>query len=199
MLETVQNIIREGIVTARASFIYTHLVFFVILGGSFSITNLSSGFDHISASSAKYIFSQSSLPKASQQELREEHFKSIDMVQEGLIFACAFGGGLVGAYCGLAAGLIHVVIKENEKRLNKMAQAFALAVCTAMLFGPATINYFLWPCHISLMFLVGGLFSSGCMLIWAAYHAILNRMVSKAQRDGIAGVISEIPGVGKGG
>lgn len=188
-----------SVMNPTVSIVFTHLLVIVSVVAFGTVASIKANFDKIAQSATKYASIQrtGNMVGAISDTPTNGTAGNIESVNDAIMFLLCSGGGLIGAYCGVASGLIPIDRHDPAKRSGKIAQALSLAVCTSMLGAPVTVHYCFHNCHWSLMLLIGGGFASGSVLIWATYQAILNRFVTKAQQDGIAGVISEATGVTK--
>lgn len=173
--------------SSTTSFIMTHLLFVVTLIAGGAITTLHANFSHVAKANIPSLYVQTG-PPAPNTGTDKKH---IDEISDILLFASSAGGALIGAYVGIAFGMIPVVVGKNERRSAKIAQAFSVSLCTGLLLAPAMVNYYLKPCHWTLAFLAGGLVASGAWLILGIWKAILNRFMTRAEKDGIGGLIDE--------
>lgn len=173
---------------SSASFLMTHLLFIVTLIAGATLTSLQANFTHV-AHAAKVTYQAGPAPLTAPASS-----KQIEEISDSILFAWAAGGSLCGAYCGIMVGLTPITVAQNEKRSFKTATAFTVSLLTGLLGTPYLVQNYFSPCRWSTVFLLGGVIASGAWLIWAAYQAILNRFVMRAQKDGIAGVIDEAKG-----
>lgn len=170
----------------HTSFLLTHMVFLATLAVGGALTGLQANM--ITLQQARRTVTQVQ-PSAKAEIVEKTDHEIADMMN----FMWAMGGSLGGAYIGLSVGLTPFTASNDGKNWPKVARGFAVSLITGTVATPyVTHSCMVHPVHWSASFALGGGISAGAWLLWSGVNAILQRLVVRAQRGGIGGVIEEL-------
>lgn len=179
-------------INPTSSFILTHLLFIVTLIAGGMLTTLQASFTKVANSSRL-----AHMQNPSNGNGGAANNVQIDSVSDTILFAWAAGGSLCGAYIGIAVGLTHIAADkpgEHTTKSSKIAKAFAVSLLTGVVATPYIMHNYFSPARWSTVLVCGCGVSASAHGIWAMVNAIVAKFVSRAQKDGISGVIDEAKG-----